>query len=265
MYYLACGDVAVGFVRCHCEGCGHDVHVAFSCKARGLCPSCGTRRRCNEAVQIVDRVLPNVHVRQWVLSLPWELRALAAIQGPAQGAHPSRDGVDGIHGAAGCTGAPTENPARALPRRVRVPLVVAPAGDAEAAAGGEAEAVRRGAGCIHACGAVACTCVAHGWVTCDGVARAGVTCGRCTGVRAQARGFAHPRRGSRRAGGGRRSDDDHGRALGASRRWRAVRLVEAPPVGRYDETNLRVRCAPLPEMQSEDTRDRDPPRARGGS
>jgi transposase-like zinc-binding protein len=61
-HYLACGDVATGFLRCHCEGCRHDVLVAFSCKQRGLCPSCGARRMCNEAVQIVDRVLPNVPV-----------------------------------------------------------------------------------------------------------------------------------------------------------------------------------------------------------
>jgi len=79
-HYLACGDVAAGFLRCHCEGCGHDVLVAFSCKARGICPTCGTRRMCNEAVQVVDRVLPNVPVRQWVLSLPWELRRLAAMK-----------------------------------------------------------------------------------------------------------------------------------------------------------------------------------------
>jgi len=78
--YLACGDVAGGFLRCHCEGCRHDVLVAFSCKHRGLCPSCGARRMCNEAVQLVDRVLPNVPVRQWVLSLPWELRRLAAMK-----------------------------------------------------------------------------------------------------------------------------------------------------------------------------------------
>jgi hypothetical protein len=26
--YLACGDLARGFVRCHCDGCGHDVLVA---------------------------------------------------------------------------------------------------------------------------------------------------------------------------------------------------------------------------------------------
>jgi hypothetical protein len=84
--YLACGDVAAGFLRCHCEACGHDVLVAFSCKHRGLCPSCGTRRMCNEAVQVVDRVLPNVPIRQWVLSLPWELRRLAAMKPAVLGA-----------------------------------------------------------------------------------------------------------------------------------------------------------------------------------
>jgi hypothetical protein len=62
--YLACGDVATGFLRCHCEGCRHDVLVAFSCKNRGLCPSCGARRMCNEAVQLAFRVLPNVPVRR---------------------------------------------------------------------------------------------------------------------------------------------------------------------------------------------------------
>jgi hypothetical protein len=33
---------------------------------------------CNEAAAAVDRVLPNVPIRQWVLSLPFELRRLAA-------------------------------------------------------------------------------------------------------------------------------------------------------------------------------------------
>jgi len=57
-HYLACGDVARGFLRCHCGSCGHDVLVAFSCKARGLCPSCGARRMCNEAANLVDRIFP---------------------------------------------------------------------------------------------------------------------------------------------------------------------------------------------------------------
>jgi hypothetical protein len=30
--YLRCGVFAHGFVRCHCDRCGHDLLVAFSCK-----------------------------------------------------------------------------------------------------------------------------------------------------------------------------------------------------------------------------------------
>jgi hypothetical protein len=85
-HYLACGDLARGFLRCHCDGCGHDVLVAFSCKARGICPSCGARRMCDEAAHLIDRVLPNVPIRQWVLSLPWELRGLAATRPDVLGA-----------------------------------------------------------------------------------------------------------------------------------------------------------------------------------
>lgn len=76
--YVGCGDYAHGFIRCHCDGCGHDVLVAFSCKQRGLCPSCGARRMASEAATITDRILPDVPIRQWVLSLPFELRRLAA-------------------------------------------------------------------------------------------------------------------------------------------------------------------------------------------
>ena len=78
--YLRCGVFAHGFVRAHCDGCGHDLLVAFSCKGRGVCPSCAGRRMASTAAHLVDRVLPVVPVRQWVLSLPFELRALAATQ-----------------------------------------------------------------------------------------------------------------------------------------------------------------------------------------
>jgi len=47
--YLTCGDLSRGFVRLHCDGCGDDVLVAFSCKQRGVCPSCASRRMSNEA------------------------------------------------------------------------------------------------------------------------------------------------------------------------------------------------------------------------
>jgi uncharacterized Zn finger protein (UPF0148 family) len=72
--YLACGVLARGFVRVHCDACGHDRLVAFSCKGRGFCPSCGGRRMADTAAHLVERVLPEVPVRQWVLTLPYPLR-----------------------------------------------------------------------------------------------------------------------------------------------------------------------------------------------
>lgn len=76
--YLDCGILDRGFVRVHCGDCGHDRLVAFSCKGRGLCPSCTTRRMHDTAAHLVDRVLPDVPYRQWVLSLPRPLRFLVA-------------------------------------------------------------------------------------------------------------------------------------------------------------------------------------------
>jgi hypothetical protein len=78
--YLRCGVFAHRFVRARCERCGYDLLVAFSCKHRGVCPSCAGRRMANTAAHLVDRVVPAVPVRQWVLSLPFELRALAAFR-----------------------------------------------------------------------------------------------------------------------------------------------------------------------------------------
>jgi len=39
--YLECGIFAHGFARARCGDCGHDYFVAFSCKGRGVCSSCG--------------------------------------------------------------------------------------------------------------------------------------------------------------------------------------------------------------------------------
>lgn len=50
--------------------CSHDKLVAFSCKRRDFCPSCGARRMAQTATHLVDPVIPRVSVRQWVLSLP---------------------------------------------------------------------------------------------------------------------------------------------------------------------------------------------------
>ena len=81
--YLDCGILANGFARVHCGDCGNDLLVAFSCKRRGFCPSCNARRMHDTAAHLVDRVIPRVPVRQWVLSLPrwarWMLARDAAL------------------------------------------------------------------------------------------------------------------------------------------------------------------------------------------
>jgi small-conductance mechanosensitive channel len=43
--YLEYGILADGFARARCSDCGHDCLVAFSCKGRGLCPSCNASLR----------------------------------------------------------------------------------------------------------------------------------------------------------------------------------------------------------------------------
>ena len=72
--YLRCGIAEFGFVRTYCYQCRESRIVAFSCKKRGFCPSCCARRMNDEAAHLVDQVLPEVVMRQWVLSFPYRLR-----------------------------------------------------------------------------------------------------------------------------------------------------------------------------------------------
>ena len=82
--YLECGLHAHGFARAVCEGCGDELLLPFSCKRRGICPSCNTRRMSNTAAHLIDRVIaPDVTLRQWVLSVPFELRLLLAAKADA--------------------------------------------------------------------------------------------------------------------------------------------------------------------------------------
>ena len=76
--YLECRILAHGFIRVRCDDCGRERLVAFSCKSRGFCPSCGARRMSETAAHLVDRVFPEVPVRQYVLSLPFALRTRLA-------------------------------------------------------------------------------------------------------------------------------------------------------------------------------------------
>ena len=47
--YLKCGRLEHGFLRVRCESCHFERLVAFSCKKRGFCPSCGARRMAETA------------------------------------------------------------------------------------------------------------------------------------------------------------------------------------------------------------------------
>ena len=76
--YLKCGRLEHGFLRVQCSTCHHERLVAFSCKRRGFCPSCGARRMSESAALLVDEVLPHEPIRQWVLSFPFQLRFLFA-------------------------------------------------------------------------------------------------------------------------------------------------------------------------------------------
>ena len=76
--YLKCGRLEHGFLRMQCTECHYEHLVAFSCKRRGFCPSCGARRMAESAVLLVDEVLPEQPIRQWVLSFPFQLRFLFA-------------------------------------------------------------------------------------------------------------------------------------------------------------------------------------------
>jgi len=76
--FLRCGWLAGGFARFRCGDCGMNRLVAFSCKGRGFCASCGGRRMTERAAHLVDHVFPDVPVRQWVLSLPPRIRYLLA-------------------------------------------------------------------------------------------------------------------------------------------------------------------------------------------
>ena len=76
--FLKCGILAYGFARAHCNQCGHDSLVAFSCKGRGICPSCNTRHMAQIAAHLTENVFPKLPVRQWVLSFPKRIRYFLA-------------------------------------------------------------------------------------------------------------------------------------------------------------------------------------------
>ena len=72
--YLKCGILDHGFMQLICDDCPKTHLIAFSCKMRGFCPSCGARRMCQTSAYLVDRVLPYIPFRQYVVSFPFAMR-----------------------------------------------------------------------------------------------------------------------------------------------------------------------------------------------
>jgi hypothetical protein len=83
--YLDCGLLCRGFARLRCASCEHSQLVAFSCKGRGFCPSCLGRRMCATAANLMERVLPEVDLRQWVMTFPFAWRRRLAQDGALLG------------------------------------------------------------------------------------------------------------------------------------------------------------------------------------
>lgn len=72
--FLTCGILSHGFAQMQCDVCHKRHLVAFSCKGRGFCPSCGTAHERGRR-EPGGPVLPeHVPICQWVLTLPYPLR-----------------------------------------------------------------------------------------------------------------------------------------------------------------------------------------------
>lgn len=83
--YLNCGILGRGFAHLYCDTCREYHAVAFSCKARAVCPSCLGRRMSEGALNLLDHVLPDVPIRQFVLTMPFPLRFPLAFDGKLLG------------------------------------------------------------------------------------------------------------------------------------------------------------------------------------
>jgi hypothetical protein len=53
--FLDCGILARGFAHLFCKTCHEHYAVAFSCKARAVCPSCLGRRMSESAFNLTEQ------------------------------------------------------------------------------------------------------------------------------------------------------------------------------------------------------------------
>ena len=71
--FLECGIPENGVARVRCAGCGHDFFVAFSCRARGVCPNCTSKRALLFGEKVREIVHPLNH-RHVTFTIPKLLR-----------------------------------------------------------------------------------------------------------------------------------------------------------------------------------------------
>ena len=79
--------------RAVCMACRTGFVAAFSCKGRGVCPSCNGRHMAQTAAHLADHVILPVPVRQWVISVPKRLRDMLADQPRAVAARSAGSGL----------------------------------------------------------------------------------------------------------------------------------------------------------------------------
>ncbi len=72
--FLRCGDLAHGFTRIRCADCAHEYLLPFTCKRRGVCPSCHQRRTVETAHFITTDVCQALPHRHLVFTVPKALR-----------------------------------------------------------------------------------------------------------------------------------------------------------------------------------------------
>jgi len=72
--YLDCGIFDQGVARVRCPDCRHEFLIAFSCKLRGLCPSCHQKRELLWTDWAEQELLEEVPHRQVVFTIPKRLR-----------------------------------------------------------------------------------------------------------------------------------------------------------------------------------------------
>jgi ribosomal protein S27E len=83
--YLKCGLLEHGFLRVKCESCQAEKLVAFSCKRRGFCASCGARRMAETAALLVLDGVYRREVRAACGSCPCRPRARKSSSGWCNG------------------------------------------------------------------------------------------------------------------------------------------------------------------------------------